>query len=313
MIPNPRELRSRCVAALRDLLGRLGDRRPLVMFIDDLQWGDRDSEALLTDLLGPPDPPCLLLIGSCRREDRAANRWLSSLQESSEAAGSPTELRELAVDELTREQALTLARNLSNQGSDEAILEEVVTAVARESGGNPFFIGELARHTHLYSTRFDPDSRRCQVGLADVLAEQLRDLSTEARGLLTTVAVFARPIGEAVACRAAGVGETGRAALGRLRACRLIRNSDVEGTPDLFEIYHERTREALVASIQASELKAHHLSLARALESEDYPDPEVLAVHFEAAGHPREASDYAARAGDQAMRVLAFDRATALF
>ena len=36
-------------------------------------------------------------------------------------------------------------------------------------------------------------------------------------------------------------------------------------------------------------------------------------MHFEEAGHPREASDYSARAGDQAMQVLAFDRAAALF
>ena len=271
------------------------------MFIDDLQWGDRDSAALLADLLRPPDPPALLLIGSCRREDTGPSRWFAKLLGSPGSAGCLTDLRELAVDELAREEALTLARRLSSHGFDDGMVEEVATAVARESEGNPFFIGELVRHAHLDSTRFDPDSRRCQVGLADVLAERLRELSTEAHRLLMTVAVFGRPIGEAVACRAADVGESGRAALGQLRACRLIRNSDVEGKPDLFEIYHERIREALVALLHASELRAHHLGLAHVLEAENYPDPEVLAVHFAEAERPVEASGYSARAGDQAI------------
>ncbi len=88
--------RPRAVAALRELLGRIAERRPLVIFIDDLQWADADSTSLVDDLLCPPAPPALLLVACFRSEEVAEKPFLGELLE---RPGTETH-RQLAVQPL---------------------------------------------------------------------------------------------------------------------------------------------------------------------------------------------------------------------
>jgi hypothetical protein len=298
--PDRQELRRRAFAALRELLGRLAARGPVVLAIDDLQWGDADSAALLTELLGPPGPLPLLLLASYRSEG-ASNPCLAALR----AAKGP-ETRELSVEPLPPAEARQLAQALL--GPIDPAGEARAEAVAHESGGNPFFLHELAQSAR---TRED-NGPAAAVALDEVLWARVQRLPEEARHLLEVVALAGAPLRQGEAWPATGRTAGQRAALTLLRSGRLIRSSG-SGDEDTIEPYHDRIREAVAARLEPAAKGEHHRRLAAALEAAGRADAELLAVHFLGAGTATRAGHYYALAAEAAAAALAFERAARLY
>jgi hypothetical protein len=341
--PDPQELRRRAFSALRELLARLGDRTPLILAIDDLQWGDVDSAALIAELLRPPDAPVLLFLGAYRTEDRSTSPFLQALFRSQashsdggnhreardETAGSSwPEARELSVDPLDPEETRALAQALLGEAGLAPDREALVEAIARESAGNPFFVAELVRHAQpddvvaeagwsspdpppFRETSASP-SRSTAVALDDVLWARIRRLPEEARRVLEVIAVSGRPLRLDLIGRCADLAQDERVSLALLRSGRLIRSTGRVGNDEI-ETYHDRIRETVVARLAPEVTREHHRRLATALEAAGPADPEVLGVHLLGSGQPERAADYFARAADQAAEALAFDRAAGLY
>src|SRR6185437_3288918 len=114
LIPHadPREARHQAFRALRQLLARLARGKPLCLFIDDLQWGDADSGALLVELLTPPDPPPLLFLATYRDEDREAPCLGALLPALPEMRGPSLRVVEITLSNLEEKEATALARAL---------------------------------------------------------------------------------------------------------------------------------------------------------------------------------------------------------
>ena len=308
--PDKQELRRRAFAALRELLARIADRRPLVLYIDDLHWGDLDSADLLADLLRPPDAPALLLLCCYRSEHGEASSCLPRLLEPGEDEAPGPERREVVVEALTPEEARDLARLLL--GKNGAVPENLVEMVARESSGSPYFVYELAHYLTEGGEITDSLEVAGTASLEEVLWRRVRELPREPRRLLEAISMAGRPIRQDIASRAAGLGADGFAALALLRANNLVRGSGPDA-PDEVEAYHDRIRETVTRRLSPEDRMAWHRLLARELEQAGGADPETLAVHFEAAGQPAEAGRYYAQAAAAAVEALAFDRAAKLY
>lgn len=288
--------RRRAFNALRDLVARVADHRPLVLFIDDLQWGDGDSEPLLFSLLRPPDAPPLLLVAAYRSED-ALSPIVHSLVRLG-GAGPSIEVCEIPVGELPPEAARELAGTLldGRGGADLA------ASLARESFGSPLFLHQLAALGR-------NDER---IGLAEVIKARVAALAPSARLFLEVLAVSGRPLVLASAARAAGIENDAQAILAKLRAEFLVRTRGSEARDEV-EIYHDRIREVIVASLGEEDLANRHDRLARALASAGDADAEALAIHFRAAGDRDRAAEYAQQAAETATSALAFDRAAGMY
>jgi serine/threonine protein kinase len=303
-IPDSHELRERAFASLQDLLSRLADRHPLVLAIDDLQWGDLDSSEFLVRLLTAPSPPSLLFLATYRSEDADTSPFLQSWHSRMTAASSVT-TRSLEVGELSADDSRALAVRLLAR-HDHAN-EQWAESIVDESGGSPFLIDQLARHSA--SAAVEPDGAG---SLLHIIEGRLAALPTDTRTLLETIALAGRPISRGVATQAAGLTSDTYAAIAVLVTERLVRLRETNG-PKEVEVYHDRLRQTIVRSISADKRRAGHLMLARALEAAGGTDAAVLAMHFQEGGDLAAAARHAFTAGEHASQSLAFARAAQFY
>jgi hypothetical protein len=310
VVPDQLELRRRAFAALRELLARVGDRRPLVLAIDDLQWGDLDSALLLSDLLRPPDPPVLLLVGSYRSEHATFSPFLRVLLEPDRDGAPARDQREVALDPLTAAEGRELALQLIGQDDPAAVA--LAEAIVRESGGSPYFVYELVEYLKEGGELGEGGTLSTHFSLDSVLGRRIGRLPAEAVRLLEVLSLAGQPLRQAIACRAAGVGHEGFSGLTLLRAQHLIRGTGL-GSLDEVETYHDRIRETVVNHLELDRRRELHGYLARELEAAAGADPETLGVHFEGAGELCQAGHYYGLAADEASEALAFDRAVKLY
>ncbi|HMG22881.1 MAG TPA: AAA family ATPase, partial [Kofleriaceae bacterium] len=284
----PGDERRSLFEAVRVLLGRIAQRHRLVIAIDDLQWADADSIAMLSALLRPPGAPSLVLV-IAERGDQPAS------------FAPPCPVRTLEVGPLAAADAAALAATLL-----PAEPPATAAAIAAEAGGHPLFVIELA----LAWRRQDSGAI---ARLEDALARRISALDAEARAVVEVVGAARAPIAQAVLAEAAGVAPGPFAAvLVRLRDDHLLRTGG-PGMEDTVDAYHSRVRGAVLQQLDAARAREVHARLAAALERRPKADPELLFRHWLEADDRARARRYAIEAADVAAAALAFDHAAGLY
>jgi hypothetical protein len=287
-VGDPLELRRKAFEALREILGEIAENRSMVIAIDDLQWGDIDGAWALAELIREPNAPRVHVIVSHRREDVGHSDPLDTLRR-----WERTEWREVEVDALPAADAKKLWAALGGKVAD--------TGALGDAHGSPLLLAEIARALATGERVTSVD---------EAVRSRVARLDQDARALLYTIAVAARPMGSEVMTAAAGLGDPA-AAMANLRMDRLVR---MRGGGELVvEPYHDRIREAVVAGMSADDKRTAHAGIARALAAEESGDRELMIEHWLGAGDGAKASRQAEKAAEEAEQRFAFHNAAELY
>jgi serine/threonine protein kinase len=296
---NPQDLRSRSFAALKGLLRNIAARNELILSIDDLQWGDADSAALLRELLRPPNAPAMLFVGTYRAEN-ADDPMIADLV---------ADRRRIVLDPLSASESRALIDRIAVEAS--ADLRTLVDEIAREGGGSPFFIGEMVRHLGAQSNVDAlPSGQDGQALLRRVIDERVARLPDAAADVLRAAAVIGRPVSKSFIVRVAGLEKpAGRRALEVLDAARMLRTHQ----KDDVEVYHDQLRASVVAAMAPEAVRDVFNRVAAVLDESNWERSDLLGLDFIASTDPERALRYAIRAAEQAEAAFAFDRAARLY
>lgn len=298
--------RARAFHAFSELLGRLSERTQVVIFIDDLHWGDLDSALLMREIFEGKDPPDLLVLGTYRPEEAEDSPFFRELSQL-ERSASKVDIARLSISALTPEDARVLSLELlSQRGIQDTAL---ASHIAAESQGVPLFVHELVRHASLSQTGM---LQSTHVSLGEALGRRIARLPSPAIALLEVLAVAGRPLAQQAAYDAAGLPIEDRATLHALRAAGFAKSRG-GGPADVAETYHDRIREVVVSGLPKARLKQVHGRLLEQLERRGDHDFELLVAHSLGAERPERALTYAERAAERAQKALAFNRAADLY
>jgi DNA-binding CsgD family transcriptional regulator/tetratricopeptide (TPR) repeat protein len=302
--------RYRSHRAVRALLEQLAQPRPLVLVLDDFHWADSASAELLGALLRRP-PAATVLIAVALRPRQTPDRFAAALERAHRAAA----LARVELGALTPSEArLLLGDRIDAAGA---------AVLYRESGGNPFYLEQLARSLERAGgATSTPNVSLAGLGVpsavAAALSEELATLSNGGRLVLEGAAVAGDPFELELAAAAAATSEAATtSAVDELLELDLVRTTDVprrfrfrhplvrravyEATAGGWRLgAHERCAEALVARGAGPAARAHHVE--RSARQGDLAAVAALREAGEAAA--RLAPDSAARWFGGALRLL---------
>src|ERR671930_1177694 len=216
--------RHRVHRALRNLLSALAATAPLLLWLDDAHWLDPASADALAALLRRL-PPARVLIAVATREGQAPPPVAAAIS----AALRDGTLHRIAPRPL-------------DQAEATALVGSAAAAIYADSGGNPFYLEQLAR------THGAPEAGHLE-GVPDrvagALVSELDAVSDPARVLLEAAAVVGDPFDPELAAAVAELdpaAATTTAAIDELVQRTLIRTAAVPGR---FAFRHPVVRRAV--------------------------------------------------------------------
>lgn len=310
------------------------NRKPLLLFVDDLQWADRETLDWLLYLLHFDPSAPLLIAGTLREHDIGIDHPMTASRLALTRTGL---LREMSLAPFDAKDTALLAASVAGKMLEANEVDQIY----RDTEGNPLFVVEMVRAGMVgkeTGRQVDKEtSKQEEEGLVSlstsslsppylstppslppkvraVIQWRLSLLSPDALALAQTAAVIGRKFNLDVLARVSGWDEALVVQnLDELWRRQIIR---LQGD-DNYDFSHAGIRLVAYDEIGAIRRRSMHLRVAEALAKIHSDELDAfsgqIAAHYEQAGEPRLAIAFYRRAAAAAHHIYANAEAVQLY
>ena len=315
LFSTPEIERDRTFEAVARVLLQLSTQEPLILFLDDLQWADHLSLAILHYLARKCRNSRLLIIGTYRPEDLVHTREekLHPLEEIMFSMSREDLLIKMELKRLRRNDFPDFLRSIFHSSLDEAFVEKLY----EDTEGNPFFAvetlnllveeGFLSEKEGRWMLMAPTEKIGIPSKVHDVIIRRIARLEREERKLLDLAAVCGHSFTPDTLSRtlALDIADVLQGLLEIEQRHRLIRSTDTT-----FEFTHQKIREVIYSNLPGELRRVYHLKTASCLEqvlTEKISDGYIaeIALHYVEGGAPEKAFEYLIKLGEKAVNIFA--------
>ena len=257
---SPETRKDRTLEALKKIVLKGSDIRPVVIAIEDMHWMDRSSEDALKQLLESISGSKIFLIFTYRPE--FIHTW-----------GTRSYHSQITLNRLSNRESLSMVCHLIDTTEIDKELEDLILS---KTEGIPFFIEEfikslrerniIERINGAYKLTRDFSAISIPSTIQDVIMARVDHLTEEAREVLRIGSVIEREFIHELIQRVTSLPESELLShLSTLRDSELLYERGIY--PDSTYIFkHALTREVVYDSILSIKKKQIHAKIARAIE-----------------------------------------------
>ncbi len=278
--------------AVEDFVALECRRQPVLLVLEDFQWGDAASVKLLDGALRnlPELPWTVLAVARPDVHETFPGLWLDR------------NVQEVRIGALTRKAAERLVRE-TLEGVDDRTVAELTGRAA----GNAFYLEELIR-ARVEGRRDAPADT-----VLGMVKERIEGMEPEARRILRAASIFGQSFTTSGIMSLVG-GETVANEIGEwlatLEQREVVTRRGEHGPGDVeFTFRHALVRDAAYAMLTDHDRVLGHRLAAEHLEQRGMGDGAILAEHFERAGAPERAAPFWAESAKAALEAGDFDAA----
>jgi predicted ATPase len=297
---SPEAKKDRIIEALKRIVLKGSEIRPLILAYEDLHWVDKSSEDVLKYFLESIAGARVLLIFTYRPE--FVHTW-----------GAKSYHNQLTLNRLSNSESLMMVSHLLGTEELDRDLEEFIL---EKTEGVPFFIEELIkslkdlkiveREGTRYRIAKDIKEVIIPATIQDVIMARIDSLPEEAKSLLQKGAVAGREFDHDLTKRVTDLSEEKLLPyLSVLKDSELLYERGIY-PQSTYVFKHALIQDATYQSLMKSTRQKYHQKIAQVLEK-SFADtmetqPELLAHHYTEAGLNEQAVGYWHQAGKRAVQ-----------